>query len=77
LITFVHDRPGHDLRYAINPDKSMEAIGYRAGFSFEQALSDTIDWYLEHMDWVRAVQTGEYKEWIKSHYQTGQAKECE
>jgi dTDP-glucose 4,6-dehydratase len=71
LIRFVQDRPGHDLRYAINPDKSMEAIGYRAGFSFEQALSDTIDWYLENMDWVRAVQTGAYREWISAHYGAG------
>jgi dTDP-glucose 4,6-dehydratase len=70
-ITFVPDRPGHDIRYAINPDKSLATIGYRAGFSFEQALSDTIDWYLENLDWVRSVQTGAYREWIRNHYRTG------
>jgi dTDP-glucose 4,6-dehydratase len=70
LISFVTDRPGHDIRYAINSDKSFEKIGYKARFSFEQALSATIDWYLENMDWVRSVQTGAYLEWIKSHYKT-------
>jgi len=70
LISFVTDRPGHDIRYAINSDKSFEKIGYKARFSFEQALSATIDWYLENMDWVKSVQTGAYLEWIKSHYKT-------
>ena len=69
-ITFVTDRPGHDLRYAINPDKAVEKIGYKASYTFEQALSATIDWYLGNMDWVRSVQTGAYREWIKTHYCT-------
>lgn len=69
-ITFVTDRPGHDLRYAINPDKAIEKIGYKASCTFEQALSATIDWYLENMDWVRSVQTGAYQEWIRSHYES-------
>jgi dTDP-glucose 4,6-dehydratase len=68
LVTFVADRPGHDIRYAINPDKACAGIGYKAHFSFEQALSETIDWYLEHLSWVRSVQTGVYHDWIKSHY---------
>jgi dTDP-glucose 4,6-dehydratase len=72
LITFVQDRPGHDLRYAINPDKSYERIGYKAGFSFDQALSVTVDWYLENMEWVKSVQTGAYREWIRTHYRSGQ-----
>jgi dTDP-glucose 4,6-dehydratase len=71
-ITFVTDRPGHDLRYAINPDKAIEKIGYKASHTFEQALSATIDWYLEHMDWVKSVQTGAYQEWIRTHYKTAQ-----
>ncbi|WP_029725317.1 dTDP-glucose 4,6-dehydratase [Desulfotignum balticum] len=69
-ITFVTDRPGHDLRYAINPDKAVEKIGYKASHTFEQALSATIDWYLVNMDWVRSVQTGAYQEWIRSHYES-------
>jgi dTDP-glucose 4,6-dehydratase len=70
LITFVADRPGHDIRYAINPDKSFEKIGYKACHSFEQALSETIDWYLDNMDWVALVRTGAYREWIARHYNT-------
>lgn len=68
LITFVADRPGHDIRYAINPDKTREQIGFTARYSFEQALSVTIDWYLGHMDWVRSVQAGEYRHWIETQY---------
>jgi dTDP-glucose 4,6-dehydratase len=56
--------------YAINPDKAVEKIGYKASHTFEQALSATIDWYLENMDWVRSMQTGAYQEWIKTHYGT-------
>ena len=69
LITFVADRPGHDIRYAINCDKARDQIGFVATYSFEQALSATIDWYLDHMEWVRSVQTGEYQQWIEKQYQ--------
>jgi len=68
-ITFVTDRPGHDLRYAINPDKTLAKIGYKASHTFKQALSVTIDWYLENMDWVKSVQNGAYQKWIRSHYE--------
>ena len=68
LITFVKDRPGHDIRYAINSDKTLERIGFKAKYSFEQALSASIDWYLAHMDWVRSVQTGEYRKWMEKQY---------
>ena len=47
-IAFVKDRPGHDIRYAIDQNKACAEIGYKACFSFEQALSETIDWYLSH-----------------------------
>ncbi len=70
LITFVADRPGHDIRYAINSDKTRDQIGFTATYSFEQALSATIDWYLDHMEWVRSVQTGEYQQWIEKQYQS-------
>jgi dTDP-glucose 4,6-dehydratase len=70
FITYVKDRPGHDLRYAINPDKAFEKIGFKASHTFEQALSATIDWYLENMDWVKSVQTGAYREWIRTHYES-------
>ncbi len=68
LITFVPDRPGHDLRYAINPEKTGRELGWRAAYTFEEALAETIDWYLNHKAWVRSVQTGEYRKWIETHY---------
>jgi dTDP-glucose 4,6-dehydratase len=55
LITFVEDRPGHDWRYAINPNKVEEEIGWRPQVDFEDGLRRTVRWYLEHRDWVRAV----------------------
>ncbi len=68
LITFVKDRPGHDIRYAIDCEKIEKQIGFKAQFSFEQALSTTIDWYISNMDWVRSVQTGEYQQWVQKQY---------
>ncbi len=68
LITFVKDRPGHDIRYAINSEKTEEQIGFTARYSFKQALSSTIDWYLANMDWVKSIQTGAYQEWIQKQY---------
>ena len=68
LITFVTDRPGHDLRYAIDSSKIEQHLQWQAAYSFDQALSETIDWYLDNLEWVRAVQSGEYKQWIKKHY---------
>ena len=70
FIRYVKDRPGHDLRYAINPDKAFEKIGFKTSHTFEQALSATIDWYMENMDWVKSVQTGAYREWIRTHYES-------
>ncbi len=68
LISYVKDRPGHDVRYAINCDKINNEIGWEAEFTFEQALTSTIDWYLDNIDWVRNVQTGEYQKWIQKQY---------
>ncbi len=55
LISFVHDRPGHDLRYAIDPGKAERELGWRPGESFESGLRKTVQWYLEHRDWWRGV----------------------
>ena len=68
LITFVKDRPGHDIRYAIDCEKIEKQIGFKAQFSFGQALSTTIDWYIGNMDWVRSIQTGEYQQWVQKQY---------
>jgi len=56
LIEFVQDRKGHDLRYAINPAKTRSELGWSAGYSFETALSNTIDWYIDNMEWVRSIE---------------------
>jgi dTDP-glucose 4,6-dehydratase len=56
LITFVEDRPGHDWRYAIDPSKIENALGWKPSVSFEDGLRRTVRWYLKHRDWVRAVQ---------------------
>ena len=56
LITFVEDRPGHDWRYAIDPSKIADELGWTPEVSFGEGLRRTVRWYLEHRDWVRAVQ---------------------
>jgi dTDP-glucose 4,6-dehydratase len=61
LIRFVTDRPGHDLRYAIDASKIEEELGWRPQHTFEAALERTVDWYLDHMDWVRSIQSGAYR----------------
>jgi dTDP-glucose 4,6-dehydratase len=57
LITFVEDRPGHDWRYAIDPTKIEDEIGWAPKVDFEEGLRRTVRWYIEHQDWVRAVQS--------------------
>lgn len=68
LITYVTDRPGHDHRYAINPDKLEKALGWKPSLTFEEGLSRTIDWYLSHQEWVERVQTGTYRAYYAQQY---------
>jgi len=68
LIRFVKDRPGHDLRYAIDASKIKEELGWTPKFSFEKALEDTVRWYLSNKKWVKSVKSGEYRKWIKASY---------
>lgn len=68
LITFVKDRPGHDRRYAINCDKIKKELGWMQSVSFDEGLRKTVQWYLDNMQWVVHVQTGEYKEWLEINY---------
>ncbi|WP_298295233.1 dTDP-glucose 4,6-dehydratase [uncultured Litoreibacter sp.] len=56
LITFVADRPGHDLRYAIDPTRIRDELGWRPSVTLEQGLEKTVNWYLENEDWWRALQ---------------------
>lgn len=69
LITFVKDRPGHDRRYAINCDKIKRELGWKQSVDFDKGLDLTIDWYLNHPEWIKNIQTGEYKKWIEKNYQ--------
>jgi dTDP-glucose 4,6-dehydratase len=70
LITFVSDRPGHDRRYAINCEKIKSELGWRRRHDFDDALELTIRWYLENMEWVDSVRSGEYLEWVEMNYES-------
>ncbi|MRI62403.1 dTDP-glucose 4,6-dehydratase [Ornithobacterium rhinotracheale] len=69
LITFVKDRPGHDLRYAIDATKLKDELGWQPSVTFEEGLSQTIDWYLNNQAWLENVVNGEYQEYYKKMYQ--------
>jgi len=70
LITFVKDRPGHDRRYAIDFTKLQAELGWRPQESFETGIAKTIQWYLDHREWVEHIRSGEYLNWIERHYHT-------
>lgn len=68
LITYVKDRPGHDLRYAIDATKINQKLGWKPSVTFEQGLEMTIDWYLQNQDWLNRVTSGEYIKYYKKQY---------
>ena len=70
LIAFVKDRPGHDLRYAINCAKLERELNWTPRETFETGMRRTIRWYMENAAWVERVQSGEYRKWIADHYGT-------
>lgn len=69
LITFVTDRPGHDLRYAIDASKIMNNLGWRPETDFPIGLEKTVDWYLANTDWLKRVTSGEYLNYYSTMYQ--------
>lgn len=69
LITFVKDRPGHDLRYAIDASKINKELGYQPSVTFEQGLSITIDWFLNNEEWLNNVTSGDYKKYYQNQYE--------
>jgi dTDP-glucose 4,6-dehydratase len=69
LITFVKDRPGHDLRYAIDPSKIMKELGWAPAVTFEQGLQRTVEWYVKHEPWWRGIMSGAYKEYYREMYE--------
>lgn len=69
LITYVKDRPGHDLRYAIDPSKLISETGWRPETTFEVGLEKTVDWYLSNQDWLKNVTSGQYLKYYNTMYQ--------
>ena len=69
LITYVKDRPGHDVRYAIDASKIKAELGWVPEESFETGLRKTVEWYLSNTEWVHHVQSGEYQSWLSTQYQ--------
>lgn len=70
LITYVKDRPGHDLRYAIDASKLTSETGWRPETSFETGLEKTVDWYLTNQEWLRHVTSGQYLQYYATMYHT-------
>lgn len=68
LITYVKDRPGHDVRYAIDASKIQRELGWTPEESFETGLRKTVQWYLDNHEWVTHVQSGEYQSWLEKQY---------
>lgn len=68
LITYVKDRPGHDLRYAIDASKINKELGWKPSVTFEQGLEKTIDWYLSNEAWLKNVTSGEYQKYYEEQY---------
>ncbi|NBU82695.1 MAG: dTDP-glucose 4,6-dehydratase, partial [Flavobacteriaceae bacterium] len=68
LITYVKDRPGHDLRYAIDASKINKELGWKPSVTFEEGLAKTIDWYLSNEEWLRNVTSGAYQEYYEKQY---------
>lgn len=67
-ITFVTDRPGHDRRYAIDARKLERELGWKPAETFETGIRKTVQWYLDHPEWVANVQSGSYHDWVQKQY---------
>jgi len=68
LVSFVKDRPGHDRRYAMDASKIERELNWRPKETFETGIRKTVNWYLQHEDWVRNVTSGGYRQWIAKNY---------
>lgn len=68
LITYVTDRAGHDLRYAIDSTKLKKELGWKPSLQFEEGIERTVHWYLDNQEWMDAITTGEYEEYYKMMY---------
>jgi dTDP-glucose 4,6-dehydratase len=68
LITFVKDRAGHDLRYAIDSSRIQEELGWMPTYTFEEGLAKTVDWYLDNQEWMARVTSGAYQSYYEDQY---------
>jgi dTDP-glucose 4,6-dehydratase len=68
LITYVTDRAGHDLRYAIDATKLKNELGWEPSITFEEGLEKTVDWYLENEKWLKDVTSGHYQDYYNEQY---------
>lgn len=68
LITYVADRPGHDIRYAIDATKIATELAWKPAETFETGIEKTVNWYLANQDWVNNITSGDYRNWIQTHY---------
>ncbi len=73
-VTFVADRPGHDLRYAVDCSKIERELGWKAAHTLDTGLEETVAWYLANRDWVRRVQNGAYRKWLDVNYSNRQGE---
>ena len=73
LITYVKDRPGHDRRYAIDNTKITTELGWAPAYTFEQGIYETIQWYLNHPDWVERITSGDYQNYYHKMYDKAEA----
>ena len=69
-IKHVTDRPGHDRRYAMGYQKAKTILGWKPEIDWEVGINDTINWYMENPDWIKSIETGEYREYIKEQYKS-------
>lgn len=68
LITFVKDRAGHDLRYAIDSSKIQQELGWKPSLQFNEGLDKTVDWYLSHSEWLSHILSGDYEKYYEAQY---------
>ena len=73
-IAYVQDRPGHDRRYAIDARKIERELGWRPAETFDTGIRKTVQWYLDHPDWVAQVQSGAYRDWVATQYGAAAAR---
>jgi dTDP-glucose 4,6-dehydratase len=69
LLTYVTDRPGHDRRYAINPRKVREELGWQPRWTFDEGLRTTVEWYKTNSNWCSNVRSGEYRTYYQRQYE--------